>query len=166
MYGALQALGGNGFVEDFPMARLFRHSPLNSVWEGSGNVIALDIVMRGSKSLPALLNDIKKCRGSDSYLDQYIARLEADIATCTRDPISSINQRAARNIVDRLAIALQSSALLRYGNAKVAGAYIESRIHPLIGSDVSERGVNIGGGVIFQDALAQEIIQRNMPHFN
>jgi putative acyl-CoA dehydrogenase len=116
---SLQALGGNGYVEDFPLARLFRQSPLNSVWEGSGNVMALDIV-RGHKSLPALFRDIKSVAGSDQALDRYISNLERSIAAFARDPSSSLSQKGARNLVDRLAVAMQGSIMIRFGDPKVS----------------------------------------------
>jgi hypothetical protein len=66
--------GGNGFVEDFPLAKIFRHSPLNSVWEGSGNVICLD-VLRGSNSIPILMDEIALARGMDKAFDAYFENL-------------------------------------------------------------------------------------------
>lgn len=101
------------------MAKLFRQSPLNSVWEGSGNVMALDI-LRGYKALPALFADINSSRGADSSLDQYVASLEKSIAAFAKDPSSAHSQRSARNLVDRLATALQGSVMVRYGDAKVS----------------------------------------------
>lgn len=106
-------------MEDFPLARLFRQSPLNSVWEGSGNVMALDIV-RGHKALPALFSDIKSVAGADRALDGYVANLERSIAAFARDPSSSLSQKGARNLVDRLAVAMQASAMIRFGDPKVS----------------------------------------------
>jgi putative acyl-CoA dehydrogenase len=117
-YECMEAMGGNGFVEDFPMARLFRHSPLNSIWEGSGNVIALDI-LRGYQALPTLMADIGKARGADKRFDDHVASLQASINLVMKDPMGADTQRAARNIVDRLALALQASVLLRRGDNKV-----------------------------------------------
>lgn len=114
----MEALGGNGYVEDFPMAKLFRQSPLNAIWEGSGNVIALDI-LRGHAALPVLLADLRSVKGSDSRLDAYIAHVEAAVQSVLKDPLAVHNQKAARNVVDRLAIALQASILVRYGDKQV-----------------------------------------------
>jgi putative acyl-CoA dehydrogenase len=100
-YECLEVLGGNGFVEDFPLARLFRHSPLNSVWEGSGNVIALD-VLRAHKSLPTLLKEIKLGCKLDGRFDAYVDQLEKDVKAIGDNPLSSFNQRNARNTADRL----------------------------------------------------------------
>eukprot|EP00597_Dinobryon_sp_UTEXLB2267_P007023 CAMPEP_0170095218 /NCGR_PEP_ID=MMETSP0019_2-20121128/27786_1 /TAXON_ID=98059 /ORGANISM="Dinobryon sp., Strain UTEXLB2267" /LENGTH=413 /DNA_ID=CAMNT_0010316829 /DNA_START=129 /DNA_END=1368 /DNA_ORIENTATION=+ len=122
-YECLEVFGGNGFVEDFPMSRLFRHSPLNSIWEGSGNVIALD-VLRGSKQLPMLWKDILLCEGADSGLDQYLKVLERDIQKLLKmNPLEA--QRHARNLVDRLAMAMEASALIRFGDSKVAESFID-----------------------------------------
>ncbi len=172
-----QALGGNGFVEDFQLARLFRQSPLNSVWEGSGNVMALDI-LRGYKALPALFADINSARGADSAQDRYVTNLQASIQSFAKDPASPHSQRSARNLVDRLATALQGSVMLRYGDPKVrscetisdrnvsqcvlqtAAAFIASRIH---GDE--NRGVNPGGLVTFSERDCEHIVQRNLPVF-
>lgn len=121
-YECMEAMGGNGYVEDFPMANLFRQSPLNSIWEGSGNIIALD-VLRAAKSLPALFMDIKQCQGMDTTVDAYVATVESawsQLASGGPSVVMSADgQRQARNLVDRLAVALQASALLRFGNPKV-----------------------------------------------
>ncbi|RYG59446.1 hypothetical protein EON64_20210, partial [archaeon] len=79
-YECLEALGGNGFVEDFPLARMFRHSPLNAVWEGSGNVIALDIVVRASQHLGLLLEELHTYKGKDSRLDGLLGYLDTLVA--------------------------------------------------------------------------------------
>ena len=154
-------MGGNGFSEDFPMARLFRHSPLNSIWEGSGNVIALDI-LRGIKAMPILLQEIKLCMGADSCVDAYIKDLEAALYAMAKDPEPHAphNQRAARNIADRLAIAMQCSFLLRYGDPLIAKGYIASRL----AATSTAQGVNYGSHV-FDASLCQHIIDRNMPRF-
>ena len=117
------------------MAKLFRHSPLNSIWEGSGNVIALDI-LRGYKALPALLADIARCKGADTRLDLFIAALQTSLATIAKDPMSSGSQRAARNVVDRLALAMQASVMIRYGDEKVSSIndvslYLLYSLYPL-----------------------------------
>ncbi|CAE7643862.1 aidB, partial [Symbiodinium microadriaticum] len=112
-YECMEAFGGNGFVEDFPMATLYRQSPLNAIWEGSGNVIALD-VLRAHKALPVLIRDIKLAGGVDDDLDTYISAIERDVLAT--NPASDEAQRKARNLVDRLAVAMQASILVRYGD--------------------------------------------------
>ena len=95
------------------ICRLFRQSPLNAIWEGSGNVIALDI-LRGHQALPVLLTEINSVRGSDARLDNFIAQLETSVAVVAKDPLSAQSQKAARNLVDRMAVALQASILIRF----------------------------------------------------
>lgn len=152
-------MGGNGFVEDQPMAKLFRHSPLNSIWEGSGNVIALDI-LRGSKAIPVLLKEIKRAKGMDSVLDTYVKSLEKSLFAMASDPLNANNQRAARNIMDRLAVSLEASVLLRMGDPLVAKAFIMSRV---ANSDV--HGMNYGGTSVYDENMSQHIVNRNIPKF-
>ena len=113
---ALECFGGNGYVETGPMARLFRESPLNGIWEGSGNVIALDVlraITREPDSLTALLTEIETATGADSRFDRFVADLHAELAQLgDGDP-----QAKARRLTERLALALQGSLLLRYSIA-------------------------------------------------
>lgn len=132
----MEALGGNGYVEDFPMAKLFRQSPLNAIWEGSGNVIALDI-LRGHAALPVLLADLRTVRGSDARLDAYIAQVEGAVQSVLREPLAVHNQKAARNIVDRLAIALQASILIRYGDKQVRALPLQYHIYSIAATSSS-----------------------------
>lgn len=150
-------MGGNGFVEDLPMAKLFRHSPLNSIWEGSGNVIALDI-LRGAKAIPTLLKEIKRAKGMDSVLDNYVKSLEKSLFVLASDPLNVNNQRAARNIMDRLALSLEASVTLRMGDAQVAKAFIMSKI-----ASSDSHGANYGGTAVFDEQMSQHIINRNLP---
>lgn len=163
-YECMEVMGGNGYVEDFPMARLFRQSPLNSIWEGSGNVIALDI-LRAHKELPALIQDISCCKGSDRRLDAYLEALTHSVEVVLKDPMSLQAQRGARNIVDRLAVAMIASVQLRFGDPQMAEAYIATRVPALSNVDAQHRGVNIGGDFIYGNAQSDYIIERNLPHF-
>lgn len=129
VYECMESLGGNGYVEDFPMAKLFRQSPLNAIWEGSGNVIALDI-LRGHAALPVLLADLRTVKGSDARYDAYLSQVEVAVNALLHDPLSLQNQKAARNIVDRLAVALQASVLIRYGDKQVRTIVPLFRIPP------------------------------------
>lgn len=117
-YECMEVFGGNGYVEDFPMAMLFRQSPLNSIWEGSGNIIALD-VLRAHKSFPVLLRDIKHVLGCDAGLDLLIHDIEKMIHQMSLDFLSPSAQREARNLTDKLALAFQASILIRYGDETV-----------------------------------------------
>ncbi len=119
---ALECFGGNGYVETGPMARLFRESPLNGIWEGSGNVIALDVlraITRQPDSLMALLTEIESAAGADARFDRFVADLHAELAQLgDGEP-----QAKARRLTERLALALQGSLLLRYSIAAVADAF-------------------------------------------
>jgi putative acyl-CoA dehydrogenase len=122
---ALECLGGNGYVEDSGMPRLYRESPLNSIWEGSGNVISLDVlraVGRNPESVEAFFAEIAVAEGAEPRLDAYAAKLRAELA----DP-TEVEARA-RRLVERMALALQGSLLVRHGHPAVTGAFVTSRL--------------------------------------
>ena len=122
---ALECLGGNGYVEESVLPRLYRESPLNSVWEGAGNVNALDVlraIERQPESLAALLAEIDLAAGSEPRLDAAIVDLRSELA----DPADA--ELRARRIVERLALCLQGSLLVRHGDAAVADAFCASRL--------------------------------------
>jgi putative acyl-CoA dehydrogenase len=126
---ALECFGGNGYVEEGPMARLFRESPLNGIWEGSGNVISLDVlraIAREPESLEALLAEVERARGADVRFDRAVADLQAElVGLAGADP-----QPLARRVTERLALALQASLLLRFSTPAVADAFCASRLDP------------------------------------
>jgi putative acyl-CoA dehydrogenase len=122
---ALECLGGNGYVEDFPMARLYREAPLNSIWEGSGNVNALDVLRalgRSPGAWEAYRAEVGLALGADSRLDAAFAALENELADT-----SSIEVRA-RRLVERMALVLQGSLLVRSAPPYVADAFCVSRL--------------------------------------
>lgn len=107
------------------MARIFRSSPLNAIWEGSGNVMCLDILRAAPSALPALMKEISSCRGQDSAFDAHLGELSSFLrstlgAASASGGISPDVQRAAREIAERLAVALQASLMIRYGDPKVS----------------------------------------------
>ena len=120
---ALECLGGNGFVEDSGMPRLFRQSPLNGVWEGSGNVICLDVLRaadRGPEAVEAFFDELGAASGVSDAFDAEVKRL--------RDEMRDVPEAGARRVVERLAVALQASLLLRHAPSPVAEAFVASRI--------------------------------------
>jgi putative acyl-CoA dehydrogenase len=122
---ALEVLGGNGYVEDSGMPRLYRESPLNSIWEGSGNVIALDVLRamaRGPRSVEAFFAEVALAEGAEPRLDAAAAKLRAELA----DPADA--EARARRVVERMALVLQASLLVRHAPATVAGAFVSSRL--------------------------------------
>jgi putative acyl-CoA dehydrogenase len=125
VHEALECHGGNGFIEEGPMARLYREAPLNGIWEGSGNVIALDVLRAAAKSpesVPAFVDEVRLAKGSDKRLDRVIARLETELSQPDE------HEARARRIVERMAIALQASLLIRHSPAAVADAFCATRL--------------------------------------
>ena len=122
---ALECLGGNGYVEDSSMPRLFRESPLNAIWEGSGNVIALDVlraISRSPESLEAFMTELELARGADPSLDNTIDRV-GDAVAGIKDP-----EGEARRIVETMAVAWAGSLLARHGDEHVFAAFARSRL--------------------------------------
>lgn len=122
---ALECLGGNGYVEESGMPRLLREAPLNSIWEGSGNVQALDVLralQREPGALDAFLREVGKARGADHRLDAAIKDLLTELAD-----LEAVEARA-RRLVERMALVLQGSLLLRWAPPEVADAFCASRL--------------------------------------
>ncbi|MFI2372653.1 acyl-CoA dehydrogenase family protein [Streptomyces sp. NPDC018833] len=122
---ALECLGGNGYVEESGMPRLLRESPLNSIWEGSGNVQALDVLralQREPEALNAFLKEVGTARGADHRLDAAIKNLLTELAD-----LEGIEARA-RRLVERMALVLQGSLLVRWAPPEVADAFCASRL--------------------------------------
>ncbi|MDT5042378.1 MAG: putative acyl-CoA dehydrogenase [Actinoplanes sp.] len=122
---ALECLGGNGYVEESGLPRLYRDAPLNSIWEGSGNVQALDVlraIRREPQSLAAFLSEVGAADGADRRLDEAVTGLTGMLAE-RADP-----EGQARRVVERMALVLQGSLLVRYAPAAVADAFCASRL--------------------------------------
>ncbi len=122
---ALECLGGNGYIEDSRMPRLYREAPLMSIWEGSGNVTALDTLRAAAKqpeSVAALMGELDAARGNDARYDAFVDNLGSAFA----DPETI--QLRARRIVGDLAVAVQASQLLRHGHPAVTEAFLASRL--------------------------------------
>jgi putative acyl-CoA dehydrogenase len=125
---SLECLGGNGFVEESIMPRLYREAPLNSIWEGSGNVICLDILRALAKepaSLDALIAEIRLPAGSDARLNAFIADVESSLLKSRN---GSDSEGQARRLAEKLALALQASLLVRYGSPAIAEAFCITRL--------------------------------------
>ena len=125
MAEAMECTGGNGYVEEGPMARFYREAPLNSMWEGSGNVACLD-VLRSMQKLPesmaALLAEIRAGASGDKRLASFANDIEAQLAGT-----NGIEQRA-RRIVEMVALAMQASLMAQHSAPAAADAFIGSRI--------------------------------------
>ncbi len=135
---ALECLGGNGFVEESGMPLLYRDAPLNSIWEGSGNVAALDVlraIVKDPEGLPAFLAECEVAAGGDHRLDSHLSRVRARVqALFTEREGESPEHRLyesqfeARRLVEDLAVALQASLLVRHSPPAVADAFCASRL--------------------------------------
>ncbi|MFJ3662655.1 DNA alkylation response protein [Streptomyces sp. NPDC090119] len=120
---ALECLGGNGYVEDSGMPRHYREAPLLSIWEGSGNVNALDVLRalgREPGSAESLFGELALARGADARLDATVVSLKRELAEA--------DQLSARRVVERMALALQASLLVRHAPPEVADAFCATRL--------------------------------------
>ncbi len=122
---ALECHGGNGYAEDWPMARLYREAPLGSIWEGSGNVQCLDVlraIHKSPASLAALWAELERPRGMDRRLDALLDSIKAELGD--RETL----QHRARRITERVALALQAGLLLRHAPSALAEAFLAGRL--------------------------------------
>jgi putative acyl-CoA dehydrogenase len=120
---ALECLGGNGYVEESGMPRLYREAPLGSIWEGSGNVAALDVLRaltRQPETAEAFFAEVDQAAGADRRLDQAVTRLRKELA----DP----DEARARHLAEAMALTLQGALLVRHAPPAVADAFAASRL--------------------------------------
>jgi putative acyl-CoA dehydrogenase len=125
---ALECLGGNGYVEESGLPRLYREAPLNSIWEGAGNINSLDVLRvlaRQPEALAAYLDELAPARAAEPRLERAAAALERELAAAA-DPVGL--QPGARRLVERLAVLLQAALLVRHGHPAVADAFCASRV--------------------------------------
>lgn len=150
-YEAMECIGGSGVMEDCIMPRLFRESPVNAIWEGSGNVQCLD-VLRAIQRTPGVIetyfDELAQATGQEPVYDQFVQRLQNEFTD-----LSELEYRS-RNLADRLALSLQASLLIRHSPPYVASAFCQAR---LAQSDGLQYG-NLPRGVD-----CQEIIKRARP---
>ena len=132
---ALECLGGNGYVEDSGMPRLYREAPLYSIWEGSGNVICLDILRALAKdpgTVDAVVQELQSARGSNSGLDSFLDQTQAELTSCLKQGLKNgggVAEAQARRLAERLALALQASLVVRHSPSGFAEAFIISRLN-------------------------------------
>ena len=124
-YESMECIGGSGVMEDSPFPRLFRESPVNAIWEGSGNVQCLD-VLRAMHKTPAVVGayfaEVAKARGANATLDRYVETLRKEFGD-----LQDMEYRA-RDVVDRMALALQAALLVQHAPAPVSDAFCASRL--------------------------------------
>ena len=144
---SLECLGGNGYVEESPMPRLLRDAPLNGIWEGSGNVMRLDVLRalaREPEGLPAFLAECELARGGN-------ARLDAHLDTPRRRRTGRV---VARRGVEDLALAFQASLLVRHAPPAVADAFCAGRLGEARGRVFGTLPAGVDGDSIVERALA------------
>jgi putative acyl-CoA dehydrogenase len=148
---AMEVMGGNGYVEDGPLARLYREFPVNSIWEGSGNVMCLDLLRAFGKSpdaRAALAAELAPALGSDSRFDAYAERLLDDLGQ------GLLDEYGARRLAERSVIAVQAGLLLRHAPAPVAAAFVASRIAQDVGGAFGRLPEGVDCEAILARALA------------
>ncbi|GAB4472785.1 MAG: acyl-CoA dehydrogenase family protein [Burkholderiaceae bacterium] len=149
---AMEALGGNGYIEDSIMPRIYREAPVNSIWEGSGNVMCLDVMRaasRNGESVLALFDELDAARGGDARLDEFAAALRRDL----EDPAA--RESVARRLTERIALAIQGALLVRHAPKDVADAFCASRLQ----GDAGACFGTLSAGTAFQ-----RIIDRAFAH--
>ncbi|MGP1681889.1 MAG: acyl-CoA dehydrogenase family protein, partial [Giesbergeria sp.] len=151
-YEAMECIGGSGVMEDSMFPRLYREAPVNAIWEGSGNIQCLDVLRAMGKTpevVEAFFAELRPTQGQNALLDQQVLDLGKEFAD-TADL-----QYRARHIVERMALALQASLLVRSAPAFVADAFCASRLAPA-------RDFNYGA--LPRGVDVQAIIERATPH--
>ncbi|HEX6600343.1 MAG TPA: isovaleryl-CoA dehydrogenase [Gemmatimonadaceae bacterium] len=149
---AQECLGGNGYVEDSNLPRLYRQAPLNSIWEGSGNIQCIDVLRALAKepaSAEAYFAELESVRGGNELLDEEIGALKSMVLGRQRDMESR-----SRLLVERMALALEASCLIRGGNVAIADAFCESRLGGAHGNAF---------GTLNGDAPFDALIERALP---
>ncbi|MCX2841450.1 acyl-CoA dehydrogenase family protein [Microbulbifer thermotolerans] len=153
-YEAMECLGGNGVIEDFITARLYRDAPINAIWEGSGNIQALD-VLRAAAKMPATIDhwfdELADSTGADPLLDRWILSLKNQLAD------SDQIEFRARQLADQLALAMQAHLLIQGSSSAVAEAFIASRL--------SARGAH-STGTLPKGLDVATLIERGNPQGN
>ena len=150
---AQECLGGAGYVEEHILPRLYRQAPLNSIWEGAGNIQCLDMLRamaREPHTLEAMLLEIKQAKGGNKYLDAFVVQLEHELA----DP-DALELRS-RLLAEHLALALQGSILVRAGFSAVADAFCASRLAGQHGQALGTLPQGLDLGAIIQRAMPQQ----------
>jgi putative acyl-CoA dehydrogenase len=151
IYEAMECLGGNGYVEECVMPRLYREAPVNAIWEGSGNVICLDVLRAATRepdAVPVFLAELGLARGADARLDAARDALAQALAS----PADA--EARARATVEAMALALQASLLLRGAPSAVAEAFCAGRLEP---------GSSLTFGALPPAAVAPALLERAHP---
>ena len=122
---ALECHGGNGFIEENPMARLYREAPLNAIWEGTSNMMCMDVlraIRRDPEVADAFMEEIGRGRGDDPHLDRWLDRLGDDMARPRND------DGHGRRLAGQMAYALQASELREHSTPEIFETFCRSRL--------------------------------------
>ncbi len=152
VYECLECHGGDGYVEEGPMPRFYREAPVNSVWEGSGNVLCLDVLktfVQAPDAVPMFLEELGKAKGSDARYDAWLGAMEKELA----NPADA--EVRARRVVERLALASQAALLIQFAPDFVADAFVGSRLVPDHGQAFGTLGASTAFDAILGRAAPQ-----------
>ncbi len=150
-YEAMECIGGSGVMEDCVMPRLFRESPVNAIWEGSGNVQCLDVLRAAQKSpetLHTVISELEAQLGKNNHYDGFVESLKADLKSPEK------LEYRARNVVDRIALSLQAAVLIQSDNQLIAEAFCQSRL---------QRGDGFNYGCLPVGVDCKALIERATP---
>lgn len=153
---ALQCHGGNGFIEENPMARLYREAPLNSVWEGTANMMCMDVrraMIKDARTIDALLDEVRPLKGQDSRFDAMIQHTERLVREVVADEFF------ARPMTEAVARVLQGAELLRHSSQEVSDVFLDTRNPGLSGAWGSHYGTL---AMTVTQPVARKIMQRAM----
>jgi putative acyl-CoA dehydrogenase len=153
-YEALQCHGGNGFIEENPMARLYREAPLNSVWEGSANMMCMDVrrsMMKDARTIEALFDEVRPLEGQDARFDAMVRHAEALVREALEDEF------LARPMTEAVARVLQGGELLRHSTQEVADVFLATRSPGASGAWGSHYGTL---AITVTQPVASRIVQR------
>lgn len=145
---AMECLGGNGYVEDSILPRLYREAPVNAIWEGSGNVQCLDVIRAMSKSpkvIEIFIAELFSAKGVNNHYDQFITSLIEELN------LKAVDEYNARMITGKMAMAIQAAQLIKYSTSIMAEAYCETRLQDTNGF--------LFGSILWKDKY-EEIIDR------
>ena len=153
---AMECLGGNGYVEDGMMARIYREMPLNSIWEGAGNIMAIDLLRglrKGEAAHTVLEKELAPSRGSNDHFDQFCDTWFASV----RDQVAP-DEVEGRSIANALAILMQGHLLLQQSPTEISSAFCESRLGRGSGATSSVFGTLSAS--VDQEAIVQRALPR------
>lgn len=153
---AMECLGGNGYIEDSLMPRLYREAPLMGIWEGSGNVSALDTLRAlatAPQSVEVLFDELAGAAGQDQRLDSHVAALQTQLAALGSDLVAAQNQ--ARKVAEDICLALQGALLVRHGHPAVAEAFLATRLAHQSGGAFGTLPAGLDLGPIIERALVK-----------